>query len=319
MKVLDGDPLGWDPLVRQTAVAIGVFDGVHLGHQEVLEEVVATAHGAGHEAVALTFDPHPLELVAPDKAPALLTSVPQRLALFDDLGVDVCGILSFAEIRDLTPDVFVTEVLVSRLRVAGVIVGVDWRFGRDRAGDVDLLQRMGNEHDFSVRPVQLVRQLDGEVVSSTRIRNALDQGDVVLATRLLGHPFIIEGHVIHGDSRGRELGVPTANLHVPDRLAVPTHGIYATRSHHEGSVYRSVTSVGVRPTFGSGAHRTVESHILDFDDDLYGEWIGLEFVEWIRPELKFDSIDDLITAMNEDIQRAREILDSPPWSEGGQQ
>lgn len=308
MKVLEGDPLGWRPLDGRSAVAIGVFDGVHLGHREILEKVVAVGHRQSHQAVALTFDPHPLELVAPEKAPVFLTSVSQRLGHFEGIGIDVTGILAFGEIRDLAPETFVEEILVERVRAARVSVGVDWRFGRDRAGDVSLLERMGEKHDFSVQPVELVCELEGEVVSSTRIRRALGDGDVKMATRLLGHPFIIEGHVIHGDSRGRELGVPTVNLHVPERIAVPGHGIYASVTHHRGERFPSVTSVGVRPTFDSDSHRTIETHILDFDEELYGEAIGVEFIDWIRPELKFDSVGELIDAMEADIDKAREIL-----------
>ncbi len=308
MKVLDGDPLAWEPLRRRTAVAIGVFDGVHLGHREILEVVVETGRDEDLAAVALTFDPHPLELVAPERAPALLTSVLQRLELFEEIGVDVAGVLSFGEIRDLPPGTFVEEILVERLGAARVSVGTDWRFGRDRSGDVALLETMGEKYDFSVHAVELVCELDGEVVSSTRIRDALGRGNVAGATRLLGHPFIIEGRVIHGDARGQELGVPTANLHVPERIAVPALGIYATVTHHGGERHPSVTSVGVRPTFDTDAHRTVETHLLDYSGDLYGEAIGVEFVDWIRPELKFDSIDDLIAAMNDDIARARQIL-----------
>jgi riboflavin kinase / FMN adenylyltransferase len=317
--ILRGDPFGWDVPVEATAVAIGVFDGVHLGHQRVMRDLAAMASERGMVTAALTFDPHPLEFVAPGRAPQMLTTVEQRAEMLAECGVRILGVLPFLEIRDLDPRTFVTEILVLRLRAAAVAVGENFRFGRDRGGDAGLLRSMGDEIGFTVEIVELVDDGgEGGAISSTRIRQLLASGDVEGSARLLGRPFALIGPVIHGDARGRTIGFPTANLHVPDRMAVPADGVYAAWVEWNGAKYPGVVNIGVRPTFGV-SQRTIEAHLIDFDTDLYGESLTLHFVGRIRAEQRFDGVDALVAQIGRDREQASVMLarhdDSPGHDE----
>ncbi|MDX1447578.1 MAG: bifunctional riboflavin kinase/FAD synthetase [Acidimicrobiia bacterium] len=306
--MLRGDPFSWQIEAPGTAVAIGVFDGVHRGHQKVMADLTAGAAEADLVPVALTFDPHPLEFLAPDRAPDLLTTVEQRHALLSSLGVAIVGVLPFLEIRDLDPRSFVTEILVFRLRARWVAVGENFRFGRDRGGDPNLLAELGDQHGFQVDVVEMVGDggPDG-VISSTRIRELLNSGDVSLAATLLGRPFELVGPVIHGDARGRQIGFPTANFHIPDRMAVPANGVYAAWVTRDGERIPAVVNIGVRPTFGVSM-RTIEAHLIDFDDDVYGEMLSIGFVERIREERRFDGVDALVAQIGADRDEAVRIL-----------
>ncbi|HSJ29381.1 MAG TPA: bifunctional riboflavin kinase/FAD synthetase [Acidimicrobiia bacterium] len=313
--ILRGDPFGWEVPAEATAVAIGVFDGVHLGHQRVVRDLATTASGRGLVTAALTFDPHPLEFLAPERAPQMLTTVEQRAAMLGECGVEILGVLPFLEIRDLDPHTFVTEILVLRLRAAVVAVGENFRFGRDRGGDAVLLRSMGDELGFTVEIVEMVDDAgEGGSISSTRIRDLLHSGDVQGAARLLGRPFALIGPVIHGDARGRTIGFPTANLHVPDRMVVPADGVYAAWVEWNGVKYPGVVNIGVRPTFGV-SQRTIEAHVIGFDADLYGESLTLHFVDRIRAERRFDGIDALVAQIGRDRDQASVLLaegdDSP--------
>lgn len=306
LRLLTGDPLGWE-VDRPTVVTVGVFDGVHLGHQKVMAKVVERAGALDARPAALTFDPHPLEFLAPDRAPRMLTSVDQRAELLSELGIELVGVLPFLQIRDLPPQAFGIEVLAERLQARWVAVGADFRFGRDRSGDPELLARVGQDHGFEVEVMGMLGEKDGEVVSSTRIRRYLAEGRVADAARLLGRPFELRGTVIHGDARGTGIGFPTANLHIPERMAIPADGVYAVRAATGDDVHPAVVNIGVRPTFGVST-RTVEAHLLDFSGDLYGTEMGLRFVARLRDERRFDSVDELVAQLHRDVAAGRELL-----------
>jgi riboflavin kinase/FMN adenylyltransferase len=307
--VMTGDPLLWNLDVAGSAVTIGVFDGVHLGHRAVMTTIAEEAHLAGLVTVALTFDPHPLEFLESTVSPELLTTVDRRAALLGDCGVDVVGVLPFPHIRDLDPRVFAAEILAIRLKARVVAVGENFRFGRDRLGDISTLREVADEREFDVRVVDLVGSADGEIVSSSRIRAMVAVGDVAGAARLLGRLFELEGPVIHGDARGRFIGFPTANIHIPDRMAVPANGVYAAWARVSEVRYPAVVNIGVRPTFGLD-HRTVEAHLIGVEIDAYGQTMELAFVDRIRDEQKFSGVAELVAQIGRDRDRAADILDA---------
>lgn len=222
-------------------------------------------------------------------------------------GVDIMGVLPFVQIRDLEPHLFVTEILAYRLNAAWVAVGDNFRFGHNRSGDPDLLKRAGAELGFEVDVVSMIGDDELDTVSSTRIRGELAHGRVAVAARLLGRRFRLCGPVVHGDARGRSIGFPTANLHIPDRMAVPADGVYAVFCHVGDRRLPAVVNIGVRPTFGVNA-RAVEVHILDFTEDIYGVEVTVEFVERIRGEQRFESLDDLVAQITDDVAEARTLL-----------
>jgi len=306
--LLRGDPLGWS-VPGPSAVAVGVFDGVHVGHQEVARQIVEAARLQDLIPIALTFDPHPLEFLDPARAPLLLTSVEQRCELLGALGIGAVGVLPFPQIRDLAPEVFATEVLGARLQAKLVAVGADFRFGRDRKGDTHLLESLGGSIGMSVTIVQLIGELNGEKASSSRVRELIVVGDVEHAAVLLGRWFELRGPVMHGDSRGRQIGFPTANLHVPERMAVPADGVYAAFAGVGGAHHPAVVNIGSRPTFGPG-QATVEAHLLDFDGNLYGSELSLRFVSRLRNEQRFESVDRLVEQIGRDVDAGSRILAS---------
>jgi riboflavin kinase / FMN adenylyltransferase len=287
----------------RTVVTIGNFDGVHLGHQHVVARAreVAAAQGVDR-VVAVTFDPHPMAVLRPDHAPVMLTGLDQRLALLGAAGADDVLVLPFSrEMASWSPEEFVQRVIVDGLHARGVVVGANFRYGTRAAGDVHDLAVSGGQHDFVVDAVAL----DGgpQVWSSTYVRSCLAAGDVSGAAEALGRPFTVRGIVTKGDQRGRELGFPTANIVPDDRIAVPGHGVYAAFAHgHPAAV-----NVGVRPTFDSGRGLLVEAYLLDFDEDLYGQTLRIAFVERLRGEKRFDSVDDLVAQMSRDVEEARSI------------
>jgi riboflavin kinase / FMN adenylyltransferase len=300
-------PAGLDSSV----VAIGVFDGVHLGHRAIIARAVEAGHRLGVPSVVLTFEPHPAEVVRPGGAPLRLTSAQEKAALVEQLGVDDMLVLAFTEaLSQLEPDEFVRRVLHDALHARVVVVGENFRYGRKAAGDVALLTELGAQHGFAVDAVSLV-QAEGRSVSSSEIRALIAAGQVEDAAVMLGRLPHVEGPVIRGDARGRELGYPTANL-APDAVgAVPADGVYAgwlTRLDR-GERLPAAISVGTNPTF-DGTQRRVEAYVLDRTDlDLYGETVGLEFTHRLRPTLRFTGIDDLVRQMAEDVARCRVLLD----------
>jgi riboflavin kinase/FMN adenylyltransferase len=280
---------------RPRDLAVGEFDGVHVGHREVIR---------GADTV-LTFEPHPRTVVSPDSAPKLLTSLETKAELIAGLGVQELVVIPFDGARAAqSAEAFVQSELVERLDARSVSVGENFRFGHKARGDAALLQR---QDAFATRVAELV-ELEGEIVSSTHIRGLVTAGDVATAQRFLGAPFIMRGLVVHGDKRGRTLGFPTANL-VPDaKLVVPDHGIYACRAEVDGEVHPAAVNVGVRPTFTTGRGLLVEAFLLDFDADIYGKPLRLEFLDRLRGERRFDSVDALVEQMDRDVARTRQVL-----------
>jgi riboflavin kinase/FMN adenylyltransferase len=308
MKVMRGDPRRWGPApTGGSAVTIGVYDGVHRGHQTVLADLSARASALGvDQRVVLTFDRHPLALVSPDRVPGLLTTIEQRLEVLESLAVDFVGVLSFDPIREMHPAEFIHQVLLGSLGAKLVVVGTNFRFGRDRAGDVGSLQEEGTRHGFEVDAVELLRG-DGATVSSSAIRSLLSKGDVEGVERALGRPFELRGTVVSGDGRGQTIGFPTANLSFSAEMAVPARGVYAVRVNLEDISVPGVANVGVRPTFG-GEALTVEVHLLGFDSDLYDHTLGVNFRHRLRDEERFAGADDLVAQIRKDVQEARRLL-----------
>jgi riboflavin kinase/FMN adenylyltransferase len=296
-----------------TAVTIGAYDGVHLGHRAVIQEVRARAGKLGCPTAVVTFDRHPATVVRPESAPRLLTDLDQKLELLEGAGVDLTVVIHFDRERSQeSADDFVREVLAGCLRARLVVVGEDFHFGRQRGGNVELLQRMGPELGFEVEGLRLidVPGLAGPV-SSTAIRQLLTAGDVVAAAELLGRPHEVRGVVEPGDGRGgTALGFPTANVRVPADILLPADGIYAGwYVRPDGSSFETAISLGRRPTFyPDGGPRLLEAYLLDFDGQLYGEHARVRFVSRLRGEERFESVDELVAQMNRDVEAARAAL-----------
>ena len=309
---LDDVPGDWG----RSVVTIGVFDGVHRGHRQMISRAVAIAGELGVPTVVITFDPHPEEVVRPGTHPLRLTTARHRDELLAGLGVDAVCVLPFTvEFSRLSPDEFVQAVLVERLHAAAVVVGENFRFGHKAAGDVETLRTLGEKYDFVAESVPLVG--DGRAVSSTVIRELLLAGEVATAAELLDRPHRVEGVVVRGHQRGRALGFPTANVQPPERTAIPADGVYAgwlqpiavgeIPAAYEGARWPAAISIGTNPTF-HGVERTVEAYALDRDDlDLYGVYVAVDFAERLRGQLKFDSVDALIEQMHADVAEVRRI------------
>jgi riboflavin kinase / FMN adenylyltransferase len=280
---------------RSRDLAVGEFDGVHVGHREVIR---------GSDTV-LTFEPHPRTVVAPDSAPKLLTSLETKAELIAGLGVRELVVIPFDGARAAqTAEDFVRSELSERLGSRRVSVGENFRFGNKARGDAALLQ---SYDEFETRVARLV-ELEGEIVSSTHIRGLVTAGDVATAARFLGAPFTMRGPIVHGDKRGRTLGFPTANLVPEPQLVVPDHGIYACRATVDGEAHVAAVNVGVRPTFTTGRGLLVEAYLLDFDADIYGQELRLEFLERLRGERRFESVDALVEQMGRDVQQTRRVV-----------
>ena len=276
---------------RPRKVAVGTFDGVHLGHREVIR---------GNDTV-LTFDPHPLTVIAPQAVPKLLDSPAIKRDLIAGLSVDELVTIPFdRDFASKSAEQFVEEVLVERLGATVVTVGENFRFGKGAKGDPELLQARS---EFETRVVPLV-EVEGETVSSTHIRGLVAAGEVERAARFLGAPFMLDGEVVSGDRRGRDLGFPTANIVPPDHLAHPGHGVYAAWAHG----HMAAVNVGVRPTFETGRGLLVEAYLIDFEGDLYGETLRIAFASRLRGERRFDSVDALVEQMRRDVEDARNVL-----------
>ncbi|MFN8035741.1 MAG: bifunctional riboflavin kinase/FAD synthetase [Acidimicrobiia bacterium] len=300
---------------RGAVVTIGAYDGVHRGHRKVLQLVRELADARGLDAVLVTFDRHPAQVVRPESAPKLLTTLSQRLELLDALGLlDLCLVLTFDEQRRNEPaGEFVREVLVDGLSTRLVVVGADFHFGHGRQGNVAMLEHMGTDLEFEVLGLGLVAPEGdrGHVpYSSTRVRAALVEGDVGDAARLLGRPHAVRGVVQHGDERGRAIGFPTANVAVPEEILLPADGIYAGTFVGPDRVERmAAISIGRRPTFHvEQPCSLLEAHVLDFDGDLYGREVEVRFVERLRAEQKFDGVDALVAQIARDVDRTRALL-----------
>jgi riboflavin kinase / FMN adenylyltransferase len=307
---LDDVPADWGGCVA----TIGVFDGVHLGHQRIVNRAAEIARGRNLPLVVLTFDPHPDEVIRPGSHPPLLTSAHRQAELLAALGADAICILPFSlEFSRLSPDEFVRVVLSERLHASAVVVGENFRFGHRAAGDVPLLAQLGEKYDFIAEGVPLL-VVDGVTISSTYIRERLAAGDVEGAAAALGRPHRVEGVVVRGHLRGRALGFPTANLETPPHTAIPADGVYAgwltslDLDGTETSRWPAAISVGTNPTFGEG-ERTVEAYALDRDDlDLYGRHAAIDFTARLRGTERFDTVEALVAQMRADVDRARFML-----------
>ncbi len=305
---VDAAPPGWG----RSVVTIGVFDGVHRGHQMIIGHTVRRAKELGMSSVVVTFDPHPAEVVRPGSHPAVLTESGRKAELIEELGVDVLCVIPFTvDFSRLGPETFVHDVLVEHLHASAVVVGENFRFGHKAAGDVGLLERLGRTFGFTVEGAPLVGSAPASVVSSTYIRSCVDAGDVAEAAAALGRPHRLEGIVVRGDARGRKLGFPTANLAVSAHAAVPADGVYAAWLVRRGHApARAAVSIGTNPTF-SGRERRVEAYVLDFDEDLYGERLGLDFVARLREQRHYDGIEALVDQIRADVDQTRATLTDP--------
>lgn len=299
----DSAPAGWGRCV----VTIGVFDGVHKGHQQIIGRAVRRARDTDVPAVVVTFDPHPTEVVRPGSHQAVLTTPRRKAELLAGLGVDVVCVQPFtAELSRLAPEEFAHDMLVEQLHAAAVVVGENFRFGHQAAGDVARLWELGSRFGFATEGVALVRD-DDTAYSSTFIRSCLDAGDVASASRALGRDHRVEGVVVRGDQRGRALGYPTANLQTAPLTAIPADGVYAGRLVLRDGPRLTAISVGTNPTF-EGRERRVEAYALDFDGDLYGDHVGVDFTERLRGMVRFESVDQLREQMARDVEQTRTRL-----------
>ena len=313
---IDSFPRQRVPLVA----ALGTFDGVHRGHRALIEQAVRRSRELGGRCAVLTFDPHPLQVIAPPPEPFLLTTLEERLALLAGLSVDLTVIIHFDEaFRQIAAEAWI-DVLVERIGMAEVICGANYTFGHDRSGTVDLLLRRGGERGFAVRVASPVH-VGGTLVGSTLIRRLLRAGEVREAARFLGRWYAVRGEVIQGDRRGTQLGFPTANMPPPEDKVIPTTGIYAALARIEQGTYQAAVSIGTRPTFGPGP-LMIEAYLLEFSGDLYGAAAEIHFVERLRDEMTFSSTDALVRQMRDDVEEAQRVLvlsqlQTPPRSSTG--
>ena len=291
------------PWLVHPVLALGNFDGLHRGHLKIIERVRRGAAEHGGTPMAMTFDPHPPRVLRPDKAPKLLMTKSQRLESLHSAGISCVAVVRFTrELSEWDPEMFIRTVLVDWLRVSEVWVGANFLFGHGRSGNFTVLRTLGQHYGFRADKIDPVRYKDF-VVSSTRIRRLISEGRVDEAGALLGHPYFIDGTVVVGRRRGREIGFPTANLETANEL-IPPNGVYATTTTIDGVVHAGITNVGVRPTFGEG-ELTVETHLLNFSGDLYGRPVRLGFVQRVRDERQFPDID----ALREQIEADRRTAD----------
>jgi riboflavin kinase / FMN adenylyltransferase len=302
----------------RTVVTIGMYDGVHRGHQKLIGTAVTRAQAMGRPCLLLTFDPHPAEVIRPGSHPAILTSMDRKAELVAALGVDAMCVLPFTpEFMRLSPEGFTHTVLVEHLHCAQVVIGQNFTYGHKAGGTVETLVAEGRRFGFTVEGVELANvgaDEDDVTISSTYIRACVAAGDMGSAARALGRPHRVDGVVVRGDRRGRDLGYPTANVECPPFTAIPADGVYAghlvTRDPRSGASrerFPAAISVGTNPTF-QGSRRTVEAFVLDYDGDLYGEHVGVEFAQRLRPMAAFPDVSALVTAMDKDVADTRRIL-----------
>ena len=301
MKIFHGtDNAG---IARGTVLTLGVFDGLHLGHQQIMQTVVERANKIDAVPTVITFDPHPRAVLHPENAPPLLQTLDQRLANFEVLGIKQTIVIRFdREFAGIDAETFLTDIVHERLQAREVYLGKGFFFGKNRGGNIELLREMSKKLGFAADEVPEVR-LRGQRISSSKIRQLLSEGKVNLARRMLGRPYGVEGQIIHGLQRGRTIGFPTANLH-PHNRVIPKFGVYATATLIEGTWRRSITNVGVRPTFDDDQNPSIESYIFDFDGDLYGDVLRVRFLHRIRDERKFSGINELRAQIEKDTRRA---------------
>ena len=300
---------GLPPTVRETVITVGTFDGVHRGHQDVLTRLVAKAHGERRSSVLVTFDAHPLEVVRPESAPLLLTIADEKIEVLAESGIDYVALLPFtATLAAYSAEQFVDAVLRARFRMGSLLIGHDHGFGRGRAGDVEVLKALGKDRGFGVEVVPAVPLGTGEAVSSSTIRRAVAEGDLVRAADGLGRPYSVSGRVVRGEQRGRLLGYPTINLAPPSpRKLLPPIGVYAVRVATPSGEFGGMMNLGPRPTFGE-AELSLEAHLFDAAGDWYGARVRVEFVARLRDTRSFDGVAALVEQLHRDADDARRAL-----------
>ena len=290
-------------ILRGTVLTLGVFDGLHLGHQQIMQTVVESAAATGAVPTVITFDPHPRAVLHAENAPPLLQTFDQRLANFEVLGIKQTIVIRFdKDFAGTDAETFLRDIVHERLQAREVYLGKGFFFGKNRGGNIELLREMSERLGFFADEVDEVR-LRGQRISSSSIRRLLADGKVNLARRMLGRPYGVEGQIIHGLARGRTIGFPTANLH-PHNRVIPKFGVYATATLIDGLWRRSITNVGIRPTFDDDRNPSIESYVFDFDGDLYGDVLRVRFLHRIRDERKFGGIDELKAQIERDTRRA---------------
>lgn len=293
------------PVDFSTSVAIGNFDGVHLGHREIIDLINNIAKQKSAKSCILTFDPHPQKVLA-GRDVSLIVPVNEKLSLLDRAGVDYAVSLRFTrELSLLSAEEFVQDVLIKTLRIKDIVVGPDFMFGKNRSGNAEILKELGKKYGFETHVIN-PRKFGDEVISSSIIRRTIAEGDILKLNNLLGYNYFLKGIIIEGEKRGREIGFPTANLDTKWEL-LPKPGVYATISWLGGSSYRSITNIGFRPTFGE-SKLLIETHLFDFSDSVYGEELRVEFFQRLRDEKKFESVDDLVAQIKLDVDEVKNIL-----------
>lgn len=301
------------PAFRNAVITIGTFDGVHTGHQHILQQLQEAAQACNGETVIITFDPHPREVLAGDKSVRLLTTLEEKISLLAHWGIHHLVVVPFTRaFSELSATAYLEDFLISTFRPHSIIIGYDHRFGHNREGGLELLEAEQEKYGFQLLeiPQQVIHHA---AVSSTRIRKSLHEGDIRLATELLGYPYFLNGKVVHGDKMGRKLGFPTANISLNDyRKLIPAQGVYAVTVTigHNGPLLQGALNIGTRPTF-NGAELRIEVFILDFDQEIYDAPIRVDFLEYIRADKKFDSVEALVVQMKNDVEQARAIASRP--------
>ena len=307
MKILNDARL-LQPVNSRVCCAIGVFDGVHLGHQQVIRQAVSDAHQLEATSLCVTFDQHPAKVTAPEQAPLLIHTLEQRLNAFKSLGIEATLVLPFDKpMSQISGEAFIRGLTVDLGRISSVCVGANFIFGHDRSGDVKLLRQLGHDLNFIIHGLASV-SLDGQAVSSTRVRKAISMGQLDAAGQMLGREYSLCGIVTEGDHRGQQLGFPTANLDVTG-LCTPPHGVYAAHAEISGQPYRAAVNIGLRPTVDKHEPTLhVEAHLLDFEEEIYGQDCTLAFVGKLREEQDFGSMDDLKAQIEKDVIQARYLF-----------
>lgn len=292
---------------KKLVVALGNFDGVHVGHRHLLEEMINFSSQAKAVPSVFLFHPHPQKVLDPENAPKMLLDLEKKIEILESLNIEIVFIIPFnGKIASLTPKEFVEEVIVKKLKAHGVFVGFNYRFGHGASGTPELLLKLGAEYGFNVRVIPPIT-INGEMVSSTRIRDLLNSGDIQKARKLLGYWPLLSGKIIKGDQRGRRLGFPTANIDLSDDLLVPSSGVYAGRALLDDKRYPAVINIGKRPTFYNDAEKLIEAHLLGYQEFAYGKKIEIELYEKLREERKFSEVKDLVMQIQKDIKDALQI------------
>ncbi len=295
-------------ILRQSVITIGTFDGVHLGHKTILKRLVKTAKNENLDSVVLTFFPHPRMVLRQDNDIKLINNISERKKLLEKTGIDHLVIHPFSfEFSQLSALEYVRDILVKKLKAKKIIIGYDHRFGKDRTATIDDLREFGKTYDFEVEEIS-AKEMDDVAISSTKIRKALENGDIETANKFLGYPFMLSGKVVSGKAIGRTLAYPTANLHLEEAYKIiPKNGVYVVRAEISNKKVYGITSIGTNPTVG-GKEKTIETFFFDFSEDLYNHNLRLEFLEYIRDEEVFDSVEKLIEAIKEDEVFAKKFL-----------